>query len=118
MEKYLVNIRPVLNIHQYILVFVIASIFSAFVYFFSNRKYNSLKNNTNVFGFTPELAVYYRSLYKRGPFNTNSPDTSYAACNSIIMGMLISGVVAVSILLFVDLIMFLIQKKYSKTIIR
>jgi hypothetical protein len=100
------KLKPVYNGYQYLFIFLVAVVFDLIIHFFSSRKYNALKAGTDAIGFVPELAVYYRSLCRRGPFPTDSgPESFYSGCNSWLMGAIIAGSVAIFILLFTDLIL-------------
>lgn len=106
MESLKNTITKVINPQQYIHLFIISSIFSIIVHFFSNRRYNALKNGTNTFGFLPELMVYYRSLCKKGPFSSD-PDSLFGILISTIVGALITGLVSVLLLLITDITLYI-----------
>lgn len=110
------KLTPVYNEYQYIVIFLIAIFLDIIIHSFSLRKYNALKNNTNVFGFIPaELMVYYRSLSKKGPFPIDGGlDSFYSNCNSWILGALIAGILGILLLLLTDLTLQLIEYKNRK----
>ena len=106
------KLSPVYNGYQYLAIFIIAMIVDLIIHFFSARKLNALKNGGDAFGFAPELAVYYRSLCRKGPFPIDGgPESFYAGCNSWLLGMLIAGTLAVFVLLIADLVLQAVEYK-------
>ena len=100
------KLSPVYNGYQYLFVFICAMIVDLIIHFFSSRKFNALKSGGDAIGFVPELAIYYRSLCRKGPFPIDGGSESfYASCNSWLLGMLIAGTLAVFILLIADLLL-------------
>ena len=77
--------------------------------FFSTRKYAARSTGVDVYGFLPWLSIYYKSLYVLGPRNfMGLSETNFNSFNSWLMGCIIAGTVAVSILLVSDIILQII----------
>ncbi len=111
------KLSPVYNGYQYLSVFIVAIIIDLIFHFFSSRKLAALKSGTDVFGFAPELMVYYRSLCRKGPLPIDGgPESFYANCNSWLLGMLIAGTLAVVVLLIADLFLHGTEMYYSRSL--
>lgn len=104
------KLSPAYNGYQYLFIFIVTIFINSIVQFFSCRKYYGIKNgNPNVVGFAPEMAIYYRSLYNKGPLAASNIDTLWAKCNMWILGSLIAGLFAVLALFLTDIILHIID---------
>lgn len=108
------KLSPVYNGYQYLFVFICAMVVDLIVHFFSLRKLNALKSGGDAFGFAPELAVYYSSLGRKGPFPINYGNF-YTSCNSWLLGMFIAGTLSIFILLMSDLFLQAVDYKNSSS---
>lgn len=114
------KLQPCYNFYQYLIIGLVAVFIDIVLHFFSTRKYNALRASTsgsvgaeNVFGFAPELGLYYKSLCRKGPLTIDTPGTFYANCNSYLVGALIAFASAVCLLLITDLILQAIDYRNS-----
>ncbi len=110
------KLTPVYNGYQFLFICIVAIVLDMIVHFFSSRKYYSVtKTHADVFGFAPELMIYYRSLSKKGPLPTDGgPDSFYASCNSWLIAALIAGTTSIIVLLLTDIILQIID--YRNTV--
>lgn len=94
---------------QYKYLFILSTILNTIVQFFSIRKFNALKKNTDSFGFTPSLTLLYHSLGKC--ISVDLGITEYIESYKYlfitwILSSIIVGSIVVTMLILVDIYVF------------
>lgn len=112
MVKIQHELSPTINGYRYLTVVIVAIFLDTIFHFFSVRKFNAIRanNGKNVFGFIPQLGVYYSSLESRGPFEKAS---KYYCSNGWLVGALNAGLLALIVISLADLILYTIECKLN-----
>jgi hypothetical protein len=107
------KLEPVVNGYQYLIIFmVIFIIINPILYFFSSRKYRSIRMTppVDMYGFAPDLYPFYRSLGEYKFISKHISDSPTGTTyDKVITGGLVFGITALIILIVTDVILYIMN---------